>query len=83
MSLLLIILVAGVILFFGILLGCSWTDARYDQRSRRQAVMQRKINAEWSALQDAHHTLSPGSYPNDPTAIEGKVPRNYLDYEVV
>jgi len=95
-SLPIIVLVIGVVLCLGILLGCSWTDARYDQRSRRQAAMQRMIKAEWRALQEARHAqlpdhgasrYSPGwpSRPPDewPADIEDEVLRSHLDHEVV
>lgn len=52
-----ILLAILVLLCFAVLLGCSWTDSKYDQRSRRQAALQRQLNTEWEALQLARQEI--------------------------
>jgi uncharacterized membrane-anchored protein YhcB (DUF1043 family) len=50
---LVVVIVAGVLMVVGLLIGWSLAEMAFSQRSRRQARLQRRLNAERQALRDS------------------------------
>ena len=56
-NLTLIVLVAVVLVSFGVLIGCTLSARALDARERRQAAVQRSLNEQWQALEAAKKTI--------------------------
>jgi len=56
MSVMLVVGVAAMLLFAGVLLGWGAAIGAYDQRSRRQAAFQSRLNDEWQVLRSVRET---------------------------
>ena len=56
MSVMLVVGVAALLVFAGVLLGWGAATGAYDQRSRRQAAFQSRLNDEWQALRRERET---------------------------
>jgi cell division protein FtsL len=53
----LIVLVAVILVSFGVLIGCTLSERMLDARERRQAAVQRSLNEQWQALEAARETI--------------------------
>jgi cell division protein FtsL len=53
----LIVLVAAILVSFGVLIGCTFSARALDARERRQAAVQRSLNEQWQELQAARETI--------------------------
>lgn len=74
-----------MVMGFGALIGWTCANAAFEQRSRAQAEVQRKINADRKAVQLASevlrelkdigtpHQLRPHGPVDEPTIVEGQV----------
>jgi len=56
----LVILVASVLVIFGVFLGCRFSEWRLGARARRQAAAQRSLNRQWQELQIARERIMLG-----------------------
>jgi len=56
-TLTLIVLVAVILVSFGVLIGCTLGERILDARERRQAAVQRSLNEQWKALEAARETI--------------------------
>lgn len=54
----LIILAATLLVSFGVLIGCTFSQRLLDARDRRQAAAQRSLNEQWRELEAARQTLA-------------------------
>jgi hypothetical protein len=57
MTLGLMVLAAFILVLCGVLIGCRLSEKYLAARARRQAEMQRSLNSQWQALQDARREL--------------------------
>jgi uncharacterized membrane-anchored protein YhcB (DUF1043 family) len=57
-TLTLIVLVAAILVSFGVLIGCTLSARALDARERRQAAVQRSLNEQWKELDAAREKIS-------------------------
>ncbi|MGH3776358.1 MAG: hypothetical protein ACRDRR_11605 [Pseudonocardiaceae bacterium] len=54
----LIILAAALMVSFGVLIGCTFSQWLLDARDRRQAAQQRALNEQWQEIGAAIQTIA-------------------------
>ena len=57
-AIVLIILAGTLLLGFGVLIGCTFSQWLLDARDRRQAAMQRALNEQWQELVAARQAIA-------------------------
>ena len=50
-------LIGGILFFLGVLIGSTMTVHAMSANRRRQAALQRNLNAQWQDIQAAYHQL--------------------------
>ena len=56
-TLTLTVLVAAILVSFGVLIGCTFSDRLLAARDRRQAAVQRSLNEQWQELEAARQEI--------------------------
>jgi cell division protein FtsL len=54
----LLILAATLLVSFGVLIGCTFSERLLDARARRQAAVQRSLNEQWQELEVARKIIA-------------------------
>jgi hypothetical protein len=75
----LVILMASVLVIFGVFLGCRFSEWRLGARTRRQAAVQRSLNRQWQELQVVRKRISCVGEPVAPQAIDHGRDRQFLN----
>lgn len=57
-NLALIVLAATLLVIFGVLIGCIFSERMLAARDRRQAAVQRSLNEQWKELEAARQTIA-------------------------